>query len=113
MAGDGFYITMEKGLRDAAEAAGVEAVADGPSQFDAVQQTPILDAMVAKGVDAICIAATDKQAMIEPMQRAHDAGIPIISVDTFIGDGDYENGPVTFPLSYVGSDNVAGWPDRL
>ena len=64
--------------------------------------------MVAKGVDAICIAATDKQAMIEPMQRAHDAGIPIISVDTFIGDGDYENGPVTFPLSYVGSDNVQG-----
>jgi ribose transport system substrate-binding protein len=108
VAGDGFYITMERGLRDAAEEAGVNAVADGPSQFDPVQQTPILDAMVAQEVDAICIAATDRQAMIEPMQRAHDAGIPIISVDTFIGDGDYENGPVTFPLSYVGSDNVEG-----
>ncbi|MCB9139344.1 MAG: substrate-binding domain-containing protein [Caldilineaceae bacterium] len=108
VAGDGFYITMERGLREAAEAAGVNAVADGPSQFDPVQQTPILDAMVARGVDAICIAATDKQAMVEPMQRANDAGIPIISVDTFVGDGDYENGPVTFPLSYVGSDNVEG-----
>jgi len=108
VAGDGFYITMEKGLMDAAAAAGVNAVADGPSQFDAVQQTPILDAMVSKGVDAICIAATDKQAMVEPMQRAYDAGIPIISVDTFIGDGDYENGPITFPLSYVGSNNVEG-----
>jgi ribose transport system substrate-binding protein len=108
VAGDGFYITMERGLREAAEAAGVNAVADGPSQFDAVQQTPILDAMVARGVDAICIAATDVQAMVEPMQRANDAGIPIISVDTFIGDGDYENGPITFPLSYVGSDNVEG-----
>ncbi len=108
VAGDGFYITMEKGLRDAAEAAGVNAVADGPSQFDAVQQTPILDAMVSKGVDAICIAATDKQAMVEPMKRAYEAGIPIISVDTFIGDGDYENGPITFPLSYVGSDNMQG-----
>ena len=42
------------------------------------------------------------------MQRAYDSGIPIISVDTFVGDGDYENGPVTFPLSYVGSDNVEG-----
>ncbi len=108
VAGDGFYITMEKGLRDMAAEMGAEAVADGPSQFDAVQQTPILDAMVSRGVDAICIAATDRQAMIEPMQRAHDAGIPIISVDTFIGDGDYENGPVTFPLSYVGSDNEEG-----
>src|SRR5919205_873566 len=25
-----------------------------------------------------------------------------------IVDGDYENGPVTFPLSYIGSDNVQG-----
>ena len=41
-----------------ADPLGVNAVADGPSQFDAVQQTPILDAMVARGVDAICIAAT-------------------------------------------------------
>jgi ribose transport system substrate-binding protein len=29
-------------------------------------------------------------------------------VDTFLGDGDYENGPVTFPISYIGSDNVEG-----
>ena len=64
--------------------------------------------MIARKVDALIIAATDKQAMIEPLQRANDAGIPVISVDTFIGDGDYENGPVTFPLSYIGSDNVQG-----
>jgi ribose transport system substrate-binding protein len=73
-----------------------------------VQQTPIVDAMIARKVDALVIAATDKQAMIEPLQRANDAGIPVISVDTFIGDGDYANGPVTFPLSYIGSDNTQG-----
>ena len=66
--------------------------------------------MIAKGVDALLIAATDYQAMIEPMKRANDAGIKVISVDTFIGDsaGDYTKGAVTFPLSYVGSDNVLG-----
>ena len=64
--------------------------------------------MIARKVDALVIAATDKQAMIEPLQRVDAAGIPVISVDTFIGDGDYENGPVTFPLSYIGSDNVQG-----
>ena len=67
-----------------------------------------MDAMIAKKVDALLIAATDKQALIEPMKRANDAGIKVISVDTFIGDGDYAKGPVTFPLSYVGSDNVLG-----
>jgi ribose transport system substrate-binding protein len=83
-------------------------VVDGPAQFDPVQQTPIVDALIARHIDALLIAATDKQAMIGPLQRANDAGIPVISVDTFIGDGDYENGPVTFPLSYIGSDNVQG-----
>ncbi|TMF05592.1 MAG: substrate-binding domain-containing protein [Chloroflexi bacterium] len=67
-----------------------------------------MDALIARKIDALLIAATDKQAMIEPLQRANDAGIPVISVDTFIGDGDYANGPVTFPLSYIRSDNVQG-----
>jgi len=46
--------------------------------------------------------------MIAPLQAALDAGIKIITVDTFLGNGDYVNGPVTFPLSYIGSDNVEG-----
>jgi ribose transport system substrate-binding protein len=105
---DGFYITMQKGAKAMADKLGMDFVTDGPAQFDAIQQAPIVDAMIAKKVDALLIAATDKQAMIGPMQRAADAGIKVISVDTFVGDGDYANGPVTFPLSYIGSDNVLG-----
>jgi ribose transport system substrate-binding protein len=106
--GDPFYVTMQKGAQAEADAMGAQLVADGPAQFDPVQQTPIVDALIARRIDALLIAATDKQAMIAPLQRANDAGIPVISVDTFIGDGDYENGPVTFPLSYIGSDNIQG-----
>jgi ribose transport system substrate-binding protein len=105
---DGFYITMQKGAKAMADQLGMDFVTDGPATFNAVQQTPIVDAMIAKKVDVLLVAATDKQAMIEPIKRAYDAGIPVISVDTFIGDGDYVNGPITFPLSYVGSDNVLG-----
>ncbi len=105
---DGFYITMEKGAKAMADKLGMNFMADGPEQFDATLQTPIVDAMIAKGIDALLIAATDKQAMVEPMKRAADAGIKVISVDTFVGDGDYVKGPVTFPLSYIGSDNVLG-----
>ena len=46
--------------------------------------------------------------MVGPLQAAVDAGIKIITVDTFLGDGDYAGGPVTFPISYIGSDNVEG-----
>jgi ribose transport system substrate-binding protein len=106
--GDAFYVTMEKGARTEANLLGLDLTVDGPQQFNAVQQTPIVDAMIAKKISALMIAGTDKQSMIEPMKRANDAGIPVISVDTFIGDGDYVKGPVTFPLSYIGSDNVQG-----
>ena len=46
----------------------------------------------------------------EPGRRAHDAGIPIITVDTFIDDGNYQDGAGDgdFPLSYIASDNVLG-----
>ncbi|HEX2911556.1 MAG TPA: ABC transporter substrate-binding protein [Chloroflexia bacterium] len=106
--GDPFYVTMEKGARAKAQELGVDLIVDGPAQFDAVLQTPIVDALIARGINALIIAACDKQAMIAPLKRANDAGIKVISVDTFIGDGDYEKGPVTFPLSYIGSDNVQG-----
>jgi ribose transport system substrate-binding protein len=106
--GDPFYVTMQKGAQAEADAKGAELIVDGPAQFDPVQQTPIVDALIARKIDALVIAATDKQAMIGPLQRANDAGIPVISVDTFIGDGDYANRPVTFPLSYIGSDNTQG-----
>ncbi len=106
--GDPFYVTMQRGAQAMADSLGVKLLVDGPAQFSATLQAPIVDAYIAKKVDVMIIAACDKQAMIAPLQRAHDAGIKVISVDTFIGNGDYTSGPVTFPLSYVGSDNVQG-----
>jgi ribose transport system substrate-binding protein len=106
--GDPFYVTMQKGAQAMANKLGVTLLVDGPAQFSATLQAPIVDAYIAKKVDVMIIAACDKQAMIAPLMRANDAGIKVISVDTFIGNGDYTSGPVTFPLSYIGSDNVQG-----
>lgn len=106
--GDPFYVTMQKGAQAMADKLGVKLLVDGPAQFSATLQAPIVDAYIAKKVDVMIIAACDKQAMIAPLQRANDAGIKVISVDTFIGNGDYASGPVTFPLSYIGSDNLQG-----
>ena len=106
--GDPFYVTMQKGAQAMADKLGVKLLVDGPAQFSATLQAPIVDAYIARKVDVMLIAACDKQAMIAPLQRANEAGIKVISVDTFIGNGDYTSGPVTFPLSYIGSDNVQG-----
>jgi ribose transport system substrate-binding protein len=106
---DPFYFTMQRGASQAAADLGVELVAQIPDNWNATVQTPMLDAMVARGdLDFLFLAPVDKEAMVAPLQKAYDAGLPLLTVDTFIGDGDYAGGPVTFPLSYVGSDNVEG-----
>ena len=106
---DPFYQVMEVGVNRAAEALGFEVVTQIPPTWGVEAQTPILDAMVARGdLDYIITAPVEKDQMVGPLQAALDAGIKVITVDTFLGDGDYVDGPVTFPLSYIGSDNVEG-----
>ena len=107
---DAFYITMQKGAQAAADALGVELVFQGAADFNPVTQVPVLDAVIARAPDAILIAPTDTTQLVEPLRRAHDAGIPVITVDTFIGTGNYQTGAgdADFPLSYIASDNVLG-----
>ncbi len=106
---DPFYQVMEIGVNKAAEDFGLEVVVQYPDSWDITLQEPILQAYIARGdLDYIIIAPVDKEQMIGPLQAAVDAGIKVITVDTFLGDGDYINGPVTFPLSYIGSNNVEG-----
>ena len=105
---DPFYQVMQLGVEAAAKDLGLEVVPYFAT-WGVEVQTPILDALVARGdLDYIVTAPTDKDQMIGPLQAANDAGIKVITVDTFLGDGDYANGPVTFPISYIGSDNVEG-----
>jgi ribose transport system substrate-binding protein len=107
---DGFYITMRKGAQAAADALGVNLVFQGAPDFNPVTQVPVLDAVIAKKPDAILIAPTDKVQLVEPLRKANDAGIPVITVDTFIGSGVYQTGAgdADFPLAYIASDNVLG-----
>ena len=107
---DAFYITMRKGAEAAAKAVGADLVFQGAPDFNPVTQAPVLDAVIARHPDAILIAPTDKTQMIQPLKKAADAGIPVITVDTFIGTGDYQTGTgeADFPLSYIASDNVLG-----
>ena len=106
---DPFYQVMEVGVNEAAADFGLEVVTQYPQTWGPSIQTPILDAMVARrDLTYLIIAPTDKEQMVAPLQRAIDAGIKVITVDTFLGDGDYVKGKVTFPISYIGSDNVEG-----
>jgi len=107
---DAFYITMRKGAQAAADALGVNLLWQGGPEFNPTVQVPVLDAVIARHPDAILIAPTDTKQLIEPLRKANEAGIPVITVDTFIGTGKYQTGAgdADFPLSYIASDNILG-----
>jgi ribose transport system substrate-binding protein len=107
---DAFYITMHKGAEAAAKALGVTLVFQGAPDFNPVTQVPVLNAIIGRKPSAILIAPTDKTQLIQPLKKAVDAGIPVLTVDTFIGDGHYQtgSGDADFPISYIASDNILG-----
>ena len=99
--GDGFYISMECGVQDAADALGASVNVQGPDAFDATLQNPIIDAVVASGPDAILVAPNDVEASAGPLQRAQEAGIEVILVDTTVNDE-------SIGRSRIASDNFQG-----
>jgi len=108
---DPFYYTMEKGAKMKAEELGVELiVGEFPKAWGPESQVPILEALVARGdIDLLFTAPTSTEALIPVLKKVHDQGIPIITVDTYIGDGDYtKESDYSFPLAYIGTDNEAG-----
>ena len=106
---DPFYQVMQLGVEAAAKQYDLEVVTQIPPTWGVEAQTPILDAMVARGdLNYIITAPTDKEQMVGPLKAALDSGVKVITVDTFLGDGNYVTGPIKFPISYIGSDNVEG-----
>ena len=106
---DPFYITMSTGVYQAAEDLGLNVIQQDPERFDVTISAPIIEALIARGgIDALVTAPNDKEQSIPVLQAAHEAGIVVLTVDTFIGDGNYADGEVTFPITYIGSDNTQG-----
>ena len=108
---DPFYFTMERGIRAKAQELGVNlVVGEYPTTWGPEAQVPILQAMMAKGgIDMLLIAPTSVDALVAPLKKIYDSGVAIITVDTYIGNGDYSKpSNFSFPLSYIGSDNELG-----
>src|ERR1044072_1494294 len=98
--GDEFYITMSCGAQEKAKELGVTLDYQGPDEFDASQQIPVLDAVTAKSPDAILIAPTDTKALFAPISQAA-ANSKIVLVDTTLADP-------SMAVSQIASANLKG-----
>jgi ribose transport system substrate-binding protein len=107
VAGDGFYVTMGCGMQAEAKKLGDATVnIQGPSQFDATLQNPIIESVTAAHPDAIMIAPDDVSASRPPIAQAMAAGIKVVLVDTTLTDP-------TGAVSQISSDNTAGGADAF
>jgi ribose transport system substrate-binding protein len=102
VAGDGFYVTMGCGIKAEASKIGKISVnIQGPTQFDATLQNPIIASVTAAKPDALLIAPDDVSASQTPVDQAAAAGIKLVLVDTTLKDPSKA-------VSQISSDNLAG-----
>ncbi|WP_432144084.1 substrate-binding domain-containing protein [Streptomyces sp. bgisy084] len=76
---DPYYSTETAGFQAAAKSAGVDAIVQGPANFQASEQIPVLQAVVQKRPDAIVIDPTDAKALAAPIEAAIAQGIPVMT----------------------------------
>jgi ribose transport system substrate-binding protein len=93
--GNPFYIAMQCGAKEQAAKLGVNLEVTAPDQFDASQQTPIVNAVAAKKPGAVLIAPTDAVAMRAPIKNLVSGGAKVVEVDTALQDTSVSNAHVT------------------
>lgn len=90
-------------LRAAQERAGklgnVEVTHLGPpTEADIDKQVQIIETAINDDYDGIILAACDKDALVDPVQKAKDAGIPVVMIDSGISEEIYD--------AYLATNNV-------
>lgn len=94
-----FEITRQGAEDKAAELGNVTIDWVGPATTDAAAQSQIIDDLVTKGVDGIILSANDASALDPSINRAMEAGIPVMTWDA--------DAPASKRLTNIGIDQVA------
>lgn len=99
---DPFFQAMKVGAVAAAKANNVDLIWQGDaSEYSPATQIPVVDAVLAQKPDALVLIPTDPTALQPSVAKAKALGIPVINVDTHVGD-------LTDVLSFITGDNADG-----
>lgn len=95
-----FWQAVNAGAEQAAADFNVDITFEGPETEAMVdKQLEMVQTALDKNPDAICIAALDSQALVPLLQRAQEAGIPVVGFDSGV-DSD-------IPVTTAATDNIA------
>jgi simple sugar transport system substrate-binding protein len=74
-----WFNRLEEGVNQAATDFGVNAYQVGPADADPAQQAKIIEDLISKGVDAICVVPNDAKALEPVFAKAKEKDIVIIT----------------------------------
>ncbi|HYN91458.1 MAG TPA: sugar ABC transporter substrate-binding protein [Thermoleophilaceae bacterium] len=101
--GDSFWSVAKKGAEQAGKDMGVE-VKYSESANDPQKQAQLIDSAVTEKVDGIATSLPNPDALSDPLKKAVEAGIPVITLNS--GAGDYA---ALGAITHVGQDEaIAG-----
>lgn len=96
-----FWQTVQAGALAAGQEFHVDIEWNGPpAETEYSRQIQIIDSLVARHVNALAIAATDRTALIAPVERAVKAGIPVVIFDSGLDSDQY--------LTFLATNNYQG-----
>ena len=81
-ASDPFWSVVKNGVDQGAEDMGVEVEYNAPQTFDMVKMSQLIDAAVASEPDGLVVSIPDADALRESIEKANDAGIPIVTINS-------------------------------
>ncbi len=97
-----FWVAVQGGAMAAGRDCGVEVLWNGPAtETEYSRQIQIVDSMIARRVDGLAVAAAERKALVQAVDRAVAAGIPVTIFDsgldsdnymTFVATNNYEAG---------------------
>lgn len=104
--GNPFWNVVIRGMEDAGQRYGVEVAWLSNPTFSIEDMADFLDDAIASGVDGLGVTCPDPEAIRENVERAREAGIPVIVLNT----ADPNAGtPDALPtLFYVGASEFLG-----
>lgn len=74
-----WFQRMETGVKKFASDSGMDAYYTGPATGDAALQAQVIEDLIAKKVDAICVVPFSTEALEPVLKKAKDAGILVIT----------------------------------
>ncbi|AEI45108.1 sugar ABC transporter (sugar-binding protein) [Paenibacillus mucilaginosus KNP414] len=92
-----YWKSSLKGFEDAAQALNVSVEYRGATQYDVHEQITVLEQVIAKKPEGIALSAIDPVRLTAAINKAVDAGIPVVLFDS--------GAPESRALSFLSTDN--------